>query len=116
MAIDFTRLPPVDACGFRVVELGQDLVVRIQHDFESARTSRLWASEVILACPGPYARVLVDCRHQVTLPSTLIAGLVRLADHYGASCQAPVLLDGACDRIRRVVAQLRLSDLIGFVD
>ncbi len=115
MSIDSTHLPPAETCGFTVREAGSDLVVRIQHGFDSARGSSLWASAVVKACPGPYARIVVDCQHQVTLNSTLIAGLVRLADHYGSSCEAPVVLEQACDRIHRVVEQLRLSDLIGFL-
>ena len=67
---------------------------------------------MIEAFPGPYERVEVDCRHQVGLSSTAIAGLVRLADEYAVPHGRRLALVEASPRIRRMIKHIRLDDLI----
>lgn len=112
MSIDTRNLGAPSEIGFSLGERDGTLVITLQKHFDTTPYVSLWACEVVRACPGPYARVEVDCSHHASLSSTILAGLVRLADEYCLPQGRRLVLTGTNDRIRRAIARIHLDDLL----
>ena len=103
----------VDGDGYEIREEGERLRIELRKDLDTHRNVDRWAVPITKACRGPYAEVAVDCSGHVTLSSTIIAGLVHLADHFSRE-GAQLVLEGAGERIQRTMQMMHLDSLFSF--
>ena len=111
MPIDSNRLPPIELRGYDLVERGDTLRIVLKRQLDTDRSADRWAQALALACPGGWQRVEVDARAMVLLTSTIIAGLVHLADQFAKQGCGKLVLVGASGRIARSLHMVKLTDL-----
>ena len=114
MPVNLGKLPPREMRGYDITEKDNVLSVLLDKTFDTARKTDRWAAMLTEAATGSYQKVVVDLTGFVTISSTVIAGLVHLADHFQANSAEGVILRTPSDRVMRTLEMMQLHTLFGF--
>ena len=101
-----------DQKAYDVTVAGDQLIIVVGRDFDSASLQQDWASAITTMHPGPFTAVRVDLAMARRASSTFYAGLMQLHVHYAKGGTAtPVTLVNAH---RSIVANLDVLRLKRF--
>lgn len=114
MPINDKFLPIKECRGYDLLEAEGGLVVTLQRGFETNRAVEGWATHLLRACTGPYRAVWIDLGLTPTLSSTLIAGLIQVADHLGPKTSEGVILVQASQRALLTLRMMQVEALFRY--